>query len=81
MYFRFLSSVTQSLGLVGSEAVRNIDVDILPVLIILMRSRSTTEIFTIVHGNVGVNELLTNLIHAVDIFQVGKAYVVTIPYD
>ncbi|KAK0075269.1 hypothetical protein PV325_009280 [Microctonus aethiopoides] len=66
---KFLSSVTQSLGLVGSEAVRNIDVDILPVLIILMRSRSTTEIFTIVHGNVGVNELLTNLIHAVDIFQ------------
>lgn len=37
-----------------------------------MRSRSTTEIFTIVHGNVGVNELLTNLIHAVDIFQVSQ---------
>lgn len=35
-----------------------------------MRSRSNTEIFTIVHGNVGVNELLTNLVQAVDIFQV-----------
>ncbi|XP_044589997.1 FAS-associated factor 1 [Cotesia glomerata] len=69
---KFLSSFTQSLGIVGSEAVRNIDVDTLPVFIILMRSRSTTEIFTIVHGNVGVNELLTNLIHAVDIFQEQK---------
>lgn len=37
---------------------------------IIMRSRSNTEIFTIVHGNVGVNELLTNLVQAVDIFQV-----------
>lgn len=71
---RFLSSVVQSLGLVGSEAVRNINIDTLPVLIILMRSRSTTEIFTIVHGNVGVNELLTNLIHAVDVFQVRYFY-------
>ncbi|XP_014295657.1 FAS-associated factor 1 [Microplitis demolitor] len=69
---KFLSSVVQSLGLVGSEAVRNINIDTLPVLIILMRSRSTTEIFTIVHGNVGVNELLTNLIHAVDVFQEQK---------
>jgi len=41
---------------------------------IIMRSRSNTEIFTIVHGNVGVNELLTNLVQAVDIFQVEYFY-------
>ncbi|XP_015118560.1 FAS-associated factor 1 [Diachasma alloeum] len=69
---KFFHSVTQSLGMVGSEAVRNIDIDTLPVLMILMRSRSTTEIFTIVNGNVGVNELLINLIHAVDVFQEQK---------
>lgn len=69
---KFFHSVTQSLGMIGSEAVRNIDVDTLPVLMILMRSRSTTEIFTIVNGNVGVNELLINLIHAVDVFQEQK---------
>lgn len=50
--------------------VRGIDVDTMPVLMIIMRSRSNTDIFTIVHGNVGVNELLTNLIEAVDVFQV-----------
>ncbi|XP_011298311.1 FAS-associated factor 1 [Fopius arisanus] len=70
---KFFHSVTQSLGMIGSEAVRNIDVDTLPVLMILMRSRSTTEIFTIVNGNVGVNELLINLIHAVDVFQEQKS--------
>ncbi|XP_063989568.1 FAS-associated factor 1 [Diachasmimorpha longicaudata] len=69
---KFFHSVTQSLGMIGSEAVRNIDIDTLPVLMILMRSRSTTEIFTIVNGNVGVNELLINLIHAVDVFQEQK---------
>lgn len=67
---RFLYSVTQTLGTVGSLAVTNIDVDTLPALMIIMRSRSNTEIFTIVHGNVGVNELLTNLVQAVDVFQV-----------
>ncbi|XP_011137643.1 FAS-associated factor 1 isoform X2 [Harpegnathos saltator] len=66
---RFLYSVTQTLGTVGSLAVTSIDVDTLPALMIIMRSRSNTEIFTIVHGNVGVNELLTNLVQAVDVFQ------------
>ncbi|KAL0127510.1 hypothetical protein PUN28_003057 [Cardiocondyla obscurior] len=66
---RFLYSVTQTLGTVGSLAVSSIDVDTLPVLMIIMRSRSNTEIFTIVHGNVGVSELLTNLVQAVDVFQ------------
>ncbi|XP_012539164.1 FAS-associated factor 1 isoform X2 [Monomorium pharaonis] len=66
---RFLYSITQTLGTVGTLAVSSIDVDTLPVLMIIMRSRSNTEIFTIVHGNVGVNELLTNLVQAVDVFQ------------
>lgn len=73
LIFRFLYSVTQTLGTVGSLAVSSIDVDTLPVLMIIMRSRSNTEIFTIVHGNVGVTELLTNLVQAVDVFQVRNA--------
>ncbi|KZC10917.1 FAS-associated factor 1 [Dufourea novaeangliae] len=66
---RFLLSVKQTLGSVAALAMKNIDVDTLPVLVIIMRIRSNTEIFTTVHGNVGVSELLTNLIHAVDVFQ------------
>ncbi|XP_014207984.1 FAS-associated factor 1 [Copidosoma floridanum] len=66
---RFLTSIQQLLGLGVHTTVRGIDVDTMPVMIIIMRSRSNTDIFTIVHGNVGVNELLTNLIEAVDVFQ------------
>lgn len=69
MFLRFLYSVTETLGTIGSLAVSTIDVDTLPALIIIMRSRSNTEIFTIIHGNVGVNDLLTNLVQAVDVFQ------------
>ncbi|XP_078048361.1 fas associated factor casp isoform X2 [Augochlora pura] len=66
---RFLLSVKETLGSVAALAMKNIDVDTLPVLVIIMRIRSNTEIFTTVHGNVGVSELLTNLIHAIDVFQ------------
>lgn len=60
------------MGPTAARTVQNIDVDTMPVLMIIMRTRSNTEIFRIVFGNVGVSELLTNLIHAVDIFQVCK---------
>ncbi|XP_066592439.1 FAS-associated factor 1 [Prorops nasuta] len=66
---RFISSVNQTLGQVASMTVRAIDVDRFPALMIIMRSRSSTEVYDIVYGNIGVNELLTNLIQAVDAFQ------------
>lgn len=68
--FRFLTSIQQVLGPAAAMTVRNIEVDVMPVLMIIMRSRSNTDVFTIIHGNVGVNELLTNIIEAVDVFQV-----------
>lgn len=68
--YRFVASVNHTLGQIAALAVSSIDVDTLPALMIIMKSRSNTEIFNIVHGNVGVNELLTNLIQAVDVFQV-----------
>lgn len=49
--------------------VRNVEVDTMPVLMVVMRTRYNTD-FTMVHGNVGVNELLANLIETVDVFQV-----------
>ncbi|OXU24214.1 hypothetical protein TSAR_001469 [Trichomalopsis sarcophagae] len=66
---RFLTSIQQALGPSAAMTARSIEVDIMPVLMIIMRSRSNTDIFTIVFGNVGVNELLTNVIEAVDVFQ------------
>nr|CAD7456761.1 unnamed protein product [Timema tahoe] len=100
---KFLASVSQTLGAVAAMTIRTIDKERLPALIIIMRLRSSTEIFTVVHGtlsadhsrpdlsstpletlvislrteprvdvslagNVGVSELLTSLIQAVDVF-------------
>lgn len=65
---KFLSSVSKALGSVAAMTIRSIDVDTLPVLIIIMRMRSTTDIYTVVHGNIGVNELLTSLVQAVEVF-------------
>ncbi|XP_011503570.1 PREDICTED: FAS-associated factor 1 [Ceratosolen solmsi marchali] len=66
---KFLASVQQALGATAAVTIKNIEVDTMPVLMIIMKSRSNTDVFTIIHGNVGVNELLSNLIEAVDVFQ------------
>nr|XP_018903943.1 PREDICTED: FAS-associated factor 1 [Bemisia tabaci] len=66
---KFLTSVTNSLGTMAAHTIRNMEVERLPALLIIMRMRSNIEIFTVVHGNVGVNELLTSLIQAVDLFS------------
>lgn len=73
--FRFLASINRTLSPVAATAVRNVDVDVFPVLMIIMRSRSNTEIFTVIHGNIVVNELLTSLIQAVDVFQVKHIFI------
>ncbi|KAJ4448215.1 hypothetical protein ANN_10229 [Periplaneta americana] len=65
---KFLGSATRTLGSVAAMTIRNIEVERLPALLIIMRMRSATEIFTVVHGNVGVSELLTSLIQAIDVF-------------
>ncbi|XP_054278521.1 FAS-associated factor 1 [Macrosteles quadrilineatus] len=66
---KFLASLTRTLGPMAAVTVRNIEVERLPALLLIMRMRSATEIFSAVHGNVGVNELLTSLIQAVDVFS------------
>lgn len=51
--------------------VRNIAVERLPAFIIIMRTRSLTELYTVVNGNVGVNELMTSILEAIDVFSEG----------
>jgi hypothetical protein len=52
--FRFLGSVTRTLGSVAAMTIRNIEVERLPALLVIMRMRSATEIFTVVHGMINV---------------------------
>ncbi|XP_026478148.1 FAS-associated factor 1 [Ctenocephalides felis] len=67
----FLSSLSGCLNSQAAMQVRNIAVERLPAFVIIMRTRSITEIYTIVNGNVGVNELMTSILEAVDIFTEG----------
>ncbi|XP_046388442.1 FAS-associated factor 1 [Ischnura elegans] len=66
---KLLASVSRSLGSMASMTIQSIEVEQLPALIIVMRARSVTEIFTVIHGSISVHELLPNLIQAVDVFE------------
>ncbi|KAJ8924534.1 hypothetical protein NQ315_007332 [Exocentrus adspersus] len=61
-------SVNNCLGSTAAMSLRNIPVDRLPAIVLIMKIRSTTEIFNVINGNVGVNELLSSLIECVEIF-------------
>lgn len=65
---KLLASVTNALGPTAAVSLRNIPIDRLPAIVLIMKIRSSTDIFSVVHGNVGVNELLSSLIEAVELF-------------
>lgn len=66
---KFLTALSTTLGPTATTSLKNIPVDRLPALVLIMKIRSATEIFNVINGNVGVNELLTTLIESVDIFS------------
>lgn len=68
---RFLGNVTQHLGIAASATIRSIAVDNLPALMVISRVRSTTEVITVIPGNVSLDELMTRLLHAVEVFNSG----------
>ncbi|CAG9564208.1 unnamed protein product [Danaus chrysippus] len=68
-----LSSIASSLGPVASMTVRSIPVERLPALLIIMRVRSNTEIYSVINGNVGVSELVGGLVEALERFAVQRA--------
>ncbi|KAM3960359.1 fas associated factor casp [Aphomia sociella] len=63
-----LNSVANALGPVASMTIRSIPMDRLPALVIIMRVRSNTEIYSVINGNVGVSELLGGLMEALERF-------------
>lgn len=65
----FLNSVNRNLGNMAGQTIFCVPEDKYPILVILMRNRSMTEIFRIVHGNIGVTELLSCLFEAIDVFS------------
>ena len=66
---RFLDRVTAQFGARTREALlMSMDRERLPLLLLLMRSRGSTEVLSAVHGNTSVDELMGTLMHAHDLF-------------
>lgn len=63
-----ITSIANALGPVASMTIRSIPVDRLPALVIIMRVRSNTEIYSVINGNVGVSELVGGLVEALERF-------------
>ncbi|XP_050305515.1 FAS-associated factor 1 [Anthonomus grandis grandis] len=65
---KFFGALANCLGPTAPLSLRNIPVDRLPAMVLIMKIRSATEVFNVINGNVGVNELLSTLIECVEVF-------------
>ncbi|XP_073846108.1 fas associated factor casp isoform X4 [Musca autumnalis] len=69
----FLSSVTACISNTASITVRNISVDKLPSILVIGKSRlsgrSSCEVLSVIHGNVDLDDLLSRLFEAVDMYN------------
>ncbi|XP_015912489.1 FAS-associated factor 1 [Parasteatoda tepidariorum] len=64
-----LAILSQHLGMPAANTVKNLALDSLPALLIISKVRSSPEVLTVIPGNVGLDDLMTRLIHAVEVFN------------
>ncbi|KAF8778097.1 FAS-associated factor 1 like protein [Argiope bruennichi] len=64
-----LAILSQHLGMGAAHTVKNLGLNSLPAFIIVTKVRSTPEILTVIPGNVGLDDLMTRLINAVEVFN------------
>uniref|UniRef100_A0A182KBG4 UBX domain-containing protein n=1 Tax=Anopheles christyi TaxID=43041 RepID=A0A182KBG4_9DIPT len=65
----FLSSISACVGMTASITVRNIPTDRLPAILVISKNRSQCEVFQVIYGNVGVDDLLSKLMEASDMYS------------
>ncbi|KAL1513565.1 hypothetical protein ABEB36_002962 [Hypothenemus hampei] len=66
---KFHTALANCLGPTAPMSLKNIPIDRLPAMVLIMKIRSATEVFNVINGNVGVNELLSTLIESVEVFS------------
>lgn len=64
-----LSGVNRNFGPPGVGTIRSLDRERYPVIIIVSRVRSATEICSVIGGIGTVDELMGNLMHSIELFQ------------
>ncbi|GAB1597456.1 FAS-associated factor 1-like [Argonauta hians] len=66
---RLLSNATKHFGSVATMQIKNYIPNQLPLLLIISRARSTNEVSTVIQGSTNLDELMSNLISAFELFQ------------
>jgi len=64
-----LTSANKSFGPPGVSAIRQIEKDRYPVIIVVSRVRAATEICDIIYGTNGVDDIMSRLLHVLEIFR------------
>ncbi|KAK8380594.1 hypothetical protein O3P69_016884 [Scylla paramamosain] len=70
---RLLNLVTTHFGSIASTTVRNFNVDKLPALLVITRTRGVIEVLSVIHGNGVLDEVMTSLLHATEMFEEQRA--------
>lgn len=67
--YRLLNTIARHFDSLASRTLRNFEVDKLPLLLIVTRSRATNEVLAMIPGSLNVDEMMTQLLHAVEMFS------------
>ncbi|ELT93214.1 hypothetical protein CAPTEDRAFT_183840 [Capitella teleta] len=66
---RLLTMCTRHFGSIATNTVQNLRPDELPLLLIISRNRGSNEVMQAIHGNTTLDELMTHLLHATEVFR------------
>ncbi|XP_076439934.1 FAS-associated factor 1-like [Babylonia areolata] len=69
---RLVTSATRHFGSIAANQIRSYRTEQLPALLIISRSKATNEVLDAIQGHVTLNELMTRLLHAGDVFTEQK---------
>ena len=64
-----MDTIARHFDSLASRTLRGLEPDKLPLLLIVTRNRATNEILTVIQGSLNVDELMTQLLHAVELFS------------
>ncbi|GFR80461.1 FAS-associated factor 1-like [Elysia marginata] len=66
---RFIQTATRHFGSLAATQMRSYTQDQLPALLLISRAKATNEVIDAIQGHVTLDEMMTRLIHAVEVFQ------------
>lgn len=66
---RLLNLVSTHFGGMAASTVRSFSIDKLPALLVITRTRGMIEVLSVIHGNGVLDEVMTSLLHAMEMFE------------